>query len=209
MQNNTVPIQDDEIDLRELWATLVKRKLTIVAFTTIATVAAAFYAWYAAPVYSGEVLIEVGDVIINAESTNDKPTIVQMLENPNDLKEAVLHSIARNDAEQKKSFSVESPKGSSKLIKISYEDTDKEQIKQKLESVVTLVLKRHESKAEFFQKANAKINPSAMISSISVTPDPIKPKKLLIIAVALISSLILGIFLAFFLEFIQNSKTQK
>lgn len=204
MQNNTVPTQNDEIDLRELWATIVKRKLTIIAFTLLTTAAAAFYAWSTAPVYSGEVLIEIGDVIMNAESTNDKPTIVQALDNSNDLREAVLQSIATNKA----GFIVESPKGSSKLIKISYEDTDKKLITQKLENAANLILERHKSKAEFFQKANAHIRPSAMISSISVTPDPIKPKKALIVAVALIAGLMLGVFAAFFIEFIQNSKTR-
>lgn len=210
-QQNVQPqyIEEDTIDLRELWNTLVKRKWTIIAFTVIATAAAAFYAWNATPVYKGDVLIEVGDMIINTESTNDKPTVIQSLDNPNDLKEAVLQSIAATDREKKDQFSVESPKGSSKLIKISYENTDTQQIQQKLEHAVAYVLKRHEIKAAFFQKANAQIRPSAIIGSINITPDPIKPKKGLIVAVGFISGLMLGIFLAFFLEFIRNGRKEE
>lgn len=209
MQNTILSTQNDEIDLRELLATIVKRKLTVIAITTITTIAAAFYAWNAAPIYKGEVLIEIGYVIMNAEPMNDKPTIVQTLDSPNDLKEAVLQVMAPNDTAQKKHFSVESPKGSSNLIKVSNEDTNKDQIKRKLEDTVALVLKRHKSKAEFFKKANAHIHPSAIVSSISIAPDPIKPRKQFIIVVALISGLIIGIFLAFFMEFIQNSKTRR
>lgn len=200
MQNNTVPTQDNEINLRELWATLVKRKLSIFTVTAITTISAAVYAWMATPIYSGEVLIEIGSVILNSDSVNDKPTIIQSLDSAADLKEVIS---------QAERISVDTPKGSVNLIKISYEGTDREQIKQKLESVLTIVLNRHESKAEFFQIANAHIRPSAMIGSINVTLDPIKPKKQLIVAVALISGLILGIFLAFFMEFIQNGKTRR
>ena len=200
---------EDTIDLREIWNTLVKRKLIIILFTVITTAATAFYAWNAAPVYKGDVLIEVGDMIINSESTNDKPTLIQSLDNPNDLKEAVLQSIATNDRETEDQFSVESPKGSSKLIKISYEDTDMQQIQQKLEHTVTFVLKRHATKAAFFQKANAQIRPSTIIGSINITPDPIKPKKKLIVAIGFISGLMLGVFAAFFIEFIRNGRKEE
>jgi uncharacterized protein involved in exopolysaccharide biosynthesis len=41
---------------------------------------------------------------------------------------------------------------------------------------------------------------------IIVAPDPIKPKKALIIVVAFISGLILGIFTVFFVKFISNGR---
>lgn len=208
MKNNTASIQDDEINLSKLWSTMVKRKLIIISIATITTIAAVFYTWNAAPVYSGEVLIEIGDVIMNSKSIDDKPTIIQTLDNSNDLKETILQFMATNN-KKTASFSVESPKGSSKLIKIIYEDTDKERITQKLKSTIIFVLKRHQTNAEFFQKANALVRPTTIIGSISITPDPIKPKKQLIVAIGLIAGLILGIFMAFFIEFIQNGKTHR
>ena len=47
-----------------------------------------------------------------------------------------------------------------------------------------------------------------VIGSISISEDPIKPKKKLIVVVAFITGLMLSIFLAFFLEFIQGVKRE-
>jgi uncharacterized protein involved in exopolysaccharide biosynthesis len=207
MQNNPMTIQDDEIDLRELWATLVKRMLTLFITTAVVTVSAIFYAWTATPVYRGDVLIEIGDVIINSEATNDKPTIIISIENPSNLKE-IITSIS-NDKKGNPEITVEAPKGSNNLIRLSYEDTDKKIIQTKLEQATGLILERHQTKALFLQKANAQIRPTSIVSDVTITPDPIKPKKALIVIVGLISGLMMGIFGAFFLEFIQNNRNKE
>lgn len=199
-QTPMTTMQDDEIDLRELWATIVKRKMTILIVTAVAAIAAAAYVWTAKPVYSGSVTMEIGEVIINGEASNDKPTIIQAMENTGDLKEVISSAMG---------IGVDTPQGSNKIIKMTYEGTDKEAIRKKLEESSTFVLDRHEAKAAFYQQANAQIRPTALIGTISVTPDPIKPKKGLIVAIGLIAGLMMGIFLAFFLEFIQNGKRRE
>lgn len=200
-------IQDDEIDLRELWATIVKRKMTILIVTAVAAIAAVAYAWTAKPIYSGDVLIEIGDVIINSEATNDKPTIIQTLDSSSNLKEIVAQ--LTKDTENDIEISVDTPNGSSNLIQLTLENSDTALIQQKLQEATETILQRLQTKATFYQQANAQIRPSAVIGSISVTPDPIKPKKQLIVAIGLITGLILGIFMAFFIEFIQNGKTRR
>lgn len=207
-QNISSQFKDDEIDLRELWKTLFKHKLTIVSVTAVVTVAAVIYAWTAAPIYKGEVLIEIGDIVINSESVNDKPTFIQPIDSPNDLKETITQFLAIT-YDKNNNFSVESPKGSTKLIKISYEDSDKAMIKQKLETSVHFVIQRHKNKAKFFQKANAQIRPSSIVGSINIQADPVKPKKKLIVVIAFVSGLILGVLTAFFGEFLQNTRNRK
>lgn len=191
--------KDDEIDLRDIWVTLFKRKLTILAMSVISTIAAATYAWTATPIYKGEMLIEVGSIILNSEETNNKPTIIQSLDNTGDLKEIVNQTM---NTEKEISLTVVSPKGSSGLIKIICEGADKNKIIKTLENSSVLVLNRLQAKTAFYQKANAKIYPSSVQGGITLALNPIKPKKQLIISVGFISGLILGVFLAFFLEYI-------
>jgi uncharacterized protein involved in exopolysaccharide biosynthesis len=209
-QENTQKfVQQDEIDLRELGATLVKRKLAILTITFLITVGASIYAWKATPIYSGDVLIEIGDVIINSEATNDKPTIITLIENPNDLKEVLSQVLIPADMRKVQAFTIESPKGSAKLVKISYEAPSTDDIHKELNKASQFILKRHELKAASFQKANAQIRPSSIVGKIEIMSKPIKPKKTLIVVVAFITGLMLSVFLAFFLEFIGGSRKEE
>lgn len=200
--------QNDEINLLELWAIIVKHKLVIFAISLITTMSGTIYIWTTQPIYSGEVLIEIGSVIFNSDTSNDKPTIVQSLENSGDLNE-VINQAFNTDVPKKEKIIINSPRGSNSLIKITFEGTDKQQIMKKLDNVAIFVLKRHQSKAKFYQGANAKIRPSSLTGNITITHDPINLKKQSIILIGLGSGLVLGIFLAFFLELIQKMRTPR
>lgn len=199
---NTQILQDDEIDLRELWATLVKRKMSIFVVTLVTTVSAIFYAYTATPIYSGEITIEIGEVVINNSDTNNKPTVIKPLDNIGDLT-AVLNEIYQ---QEDKKIKIEVPKGSSQLIQISYMDGDKSIIEKKLNQITTFVMNRQHEKELFYQKVNGEIHATLPIGKVNIGDKPIKPKKQLIVAVAFMSGLILGIFLAFFMEFISNGR---
>lgn len=198
MATNT---QNDEIDLRDLWTTLVKRKLSIITISLITTLCAVLYVSTAKPVYGGEVLIEIGDIILNGEKNNDKPTLIEPIEKPNDLKEAISQVLLSIDDRKKDKLKVESPKQSTKLIKISYEDGDKQVIRQKLQEAVVFILKRHEEKGAFYQKTGAHIRSSAIIGKIDIFTDPLKPKKVLIVVMAMLGGLMMGVVIALFRGF--------
>lgn len=208
MHDKYVKTQNDEINLLEVWAIIVKHKLAIFAISLITTISGATYAWTTQPIYSGEVLIEVGSVIFNSDTSNDKPTIVQSLENSGDLNE-VINQAFNTYVPKKEKITIASPRGSNSLIKITFESTNKQQIMKKLDEVAVFVLNRHKSKAKFYQGANAKIRPSSLAGYITITKDPINLKNQSIILIGLVSGLILGIFMAFFLEFIQRMRTPK
>lgn len=196
----------NEIDLRILWKVLLKRKLVIIAFTIFTTIYAVIYVWIEKPIFSGSVLIEIGDVIINSEPINDKPTIIMTIKNTNNLKEIISQSLL--DQDNKINTMIKIPQGTSNLLLLSYEHTNKQHIKNTLKQVINIILERHKEKAVFFAQCNAKIKPTAVISKITILPEPIKPKKQLIISIGFISGLILGIFLAFFLEFIGTRRNR-
>lgn len=208
--NNNPPatILNDEIDLRTLWATLVKRKLAILAITVTATLLTGMYAWTLTPVYSGKVLIEVGSFVLNNNPVNDKPTIIQSLDNIGDLKEIIIQVIEVN-ATKKEKMTLNTPQGSSNLIEISFESPDKQQIAKKLDEASTFILNRHHEKANLYTNEDSKIRVTQIIGKINVGNGPIKPNKQSIILSGLLGGLVLGIFMAFFLELIQRMRTPK
>lgn len=191
------PIEDD-FDMRETWGILLKRKLIVLVATVITTIFAIVYTWVVVPVYTGNVLIEIGDVIINGDVTNDKPTIIQPIENVNDLREVLQQVLVLED---KIILS-----GSAKIIKISCNSSDKNNIRKNLQDATNFVLKRHKEKRLLFQNIKAEVSPTYVVSKINISADPIKPNKMLTIVVALIGGLLLGIFLAFLREYITSNR---
>ena len=61
MQENIQRYEEDEIDLRELWKTLMKRKMLIAVVTVFITVAAIAYVLLKTPMYEAKALFEIGN----------------------------------------------------------------------------------------------------------------------------------------------------
>ena len=80
MNNQTVPLAEDTIDLRELFQTLKRRKKMILLITLLVTLLAVIYAWTAKPVYEVKAMIEVGK--LEAGTKNE-----QSLDNVADIKQ--------------------------------------------------------------------------------------------------------------------------
>lgn len=54
-------LQEDEIDLRELFKTIWDRRFFVITFTLVVTVLAAIYAYTKTPIYEAKALIEIGE----------------------------------------------------------------------------------------------------------------------------------------------------
>ena len=67
-ENNRNIIQEDEIDLRELFLTLWKNKVFIAVITAIITILAGIYAYTKTPIYEAKALIEIGEYKLNNTS---------------------------------------------------------------------------------------------------------------------------------------------
>ncbi len=204
MTMNTKTEPNDIIDLYDLWITLVKHKIIIVIMTMLSVTSSVVYILNSQPVYGGEVLIEIGDMILNNEENYRKTAIVSNIEDPRDLKEVLLQTLVSVDERKKNKLKIESPKESTKLIKVTYEDPNKEIIVQKLHESAEFIIKRHDAKGSFYADSGIKIRPSSVIGEIRVLTDPVKPQKILIVMIALIAGLMLGVFVALIKEFYAN-----
>ncbi len=188
-------IEEDEIDLRELWKIIVKGKITIVVLTTVITITAIIYALFKnpTPIYSGTVMIEIGEV----KSNNPNQTY---FDNTFNLK---------NIIEGQYTIEVLLPKKANVLdnfnntVILKADNINKDKIEQSLKDTVEYIINRHKAKINLYEKYIM----TKQIGKIKIDDSPINtPKKKLIVVVAFITGLILSIFLVFFLDFISKMK---
>ena len=198
-------IEEDKIDLRELWQVLVKRKITIITITGIITVLAIVYVLVAQPVYKGTAMLEIGVVVtepLSISYAKDNKSITHagiLLDDVHNLRTII------NQANQ---VTATVPKKTTLLL-LSVEDHSKEVIKEKLDTAITFVLQRHKKLAELYTNATTKIKMTQLSKIITISNNAIKPKKKLIVIIAFITGLMLSIFIVFFLEFIQGTKQEE
>ena len=121
-------MQEDAIDLRELFAVLKRRKKLIWLITGLFTLLALVYIFMAKPVYQAKSIIELAEI--------DKTPV----QNTNDLKqkiEFIYHVNQKTELPIVKSISL--PKKSKNLIVITTYGYDNHSSKKKLEEVISQV----------------------------------------------------------------------
>ena len=197
MQENQINIQryeEDEIDLRELFKTLMDNKMMIIIITFLVTMVAIIYVFIKnpVPVYTGKVMVEVG-VGVGVESIPNQV----YFDNPINLKSII---------EQKFSASVDTPKRTNNILLISSSNINKDKIKATLKDIVSYVMEKHTEKLKLYDKYIM----TKQIGDIKISDTPInKVNKKLIVTVAFVTGLILSIFIVFFLEFIRGFKEEE
>ncbi|MCG3686200.1 Wzz/FepE/Etk N-terminal domain-containing protein [Aliarcobacter butzleri] len=176
MQNEKY-LQEDEIDLRELFKTLWKHKIFILVFTSMVTFIALIYVLLKnpIPIYQGKMYLEIGQI-------QDKNFAPMSIEKVTDL--AYILNLE---------FKVNSniPKNTFNLIEITFDNIDKNVISETLTRVKGFVLEKHKKLISFYESAIM----TKQIGDITISNEPInKPKKSLIITVAFVTGFILSNF---------------
>ena len=190
MQENKI-LNEDEIDLRELFKTIWDKRFFIIIFTFIITLISFIYVLLKnpTPVYEGNLSVQIGE--IQSENFGNK-----IIETPQNL--SYILGIE---------FKVNSTiaEGTTSILEIKYSNEDKARIKTILEDVKNFIITKHENDTLFYKN---KIM-TKQIGDIKISEEAInKPKKALIVTVAFITGFILSIFLVFFIQFIQSIKKE-
>ena len=195
-------IQEDEIDLKELFIIIWKRKLFIILLTSFVTLIAIIYVLIKnpIPIYQGKAFLEIGKI--------QSQTFGQiLLDNPADLAEIlnIEYKVEYSDLsgtlniEHKVESSV--VKLTTSLLEIISKNENKEEIQNNIKDAVAFLINKHSEKAKFYEN----VIMSKQIGNIIIDDNPInKPKKPLIVVVSFVSGFILSIFLVFFIEFVKN-----
>ncbi|MCT7560549.1 Wzz/FepE/Etk N-terminal domain-containing protein [Aliarcobacter butzleri] len=190
MQNQKY-LQEDEIDLRELFKILWKYKIFVLVCTSMITFIALIYVLLKnpIPIYQGKMYLEIGQI----QNKNFVPVAIEKV---TDL--AYILNLE---------FKVNSniPKNTFNLIEITFDNVDKNIINETLIKVKNFVIEKHKKQTTFYES----VIMTDQIGDIIIPNDAInKPKKFLIVSVAFVTAFILSIFLVFFMQFVRNLKYQ-
>ena len=190
VQENKI-LNEDEIDLRELFKTIWDKRFFIIIFTFIITLISFIYVLLKnpTPVYEGILSVQIGEI----QSENFGNKIIETPQNLSYILE-VEFKVNPNIA-----------KGTTSILEIKYSNEDKARIKTILEDVKNFIITKHENDTSFYKN---KIM-TKQIGDIKISEEAInKPKKALIVTVAFITGFILSIFLLFFIQFIQSIRKE-
>ncbi|KLE03695.1 Wzz/FepE/Etk N-terminal domain-containing protein [Aliarcobacter butzleri] len=199
MQNQKY-LQEDEIDLRELFKTVWNYKKFILIFTSIITFIALIYVLLKnpIPIYEGKMYLEIGQI-------QDKNFALILIDNVVDLSYTLnLKFNVKAISPTKKDINNLSIQP--KVIEITFDNIDKNIINETLIKVKDFVLKKHKEQTSFYES----VIMTDQIGDIIISNEPInKPKKSLVIIVAFMTAFILSIFLVFFIEFVRSLKKEE
>ena len=140
MQENRY-IQEDEIDLRELFKIIWDKKNFIILFTLAITVLATVYAYSKTPIYEAKALVEIGEYKINnttKNSVDDASVITRKLT-------TLFIDMEKNLKDKTSEISnISVVKGLKNFLEIKSESTSNEEAKNEILKVLTFVQNEHE-----------------------------------------------------------------
>ncbi len=141
-------MKEDEIDLRELFLTLSKRKKFIMIFTTIVTLLAMVYAFSKTPVYEEDAIVEIGNYlkpnINNNKITYKKTALDNAVQLTKELN-VIFVDMHKNDKDAPaKIASITVPKKQNDFIEIKAEAISNELATKKINEVITYIQTKHQ-----------------------------------------------------------------
>ena len=140
MQENK-PLEEDEIDLKELFKTIWAKKIFIVIFTLVVTILAGFYAYSKTPIYEAKALLEIGEYKINnttKNSVDDASTLEKKLS-------TLFVDMEKNLKDKTSEISnISVVKGLKNFLEIKSESTSNQEAKNEILKVLTFVQNEHE-----------------------------------------------------------------
>ena len=142
VQNNQ--LQEDEIDLRELFLTIWSHKVFISGFTLIITLCAIIYAYAKTPIYEVSAIVKIGS-IKNSNSNNNNNNNNNLIENPNNLIQRLqlLYIDKKQKEEDTLVKEISLIKGTENLIKIDVNTNENQNGINKLKEITNNIIKSH------------------------------------------------------------------
>jgi capsular polysaccharide biosynthesis protein len=146
VENHQQVIQNDVIDLRELFAVLKRRKKLIWFITAVLTLLAMIYVFFIAkPVYEVRTMIEIGQI-------DAKP-----IDNLNDIKQKLSYEYQVNSKGKKRSLpfvkNITASKSSQTILSLTVYASNNEEGKQYIQSVITKIETDYKKKTDAYTRS--------------------------------------------------------
>jgi len=183
---------EDEIDLRELFDIIWRRKKFIFVLTFLVTLSSLVYVYFKKPIpiYQGKAYIEIGQIL--------SPTFGSIL----------LGTPADSAGILKLEFKLNANilSGTNTILELISTNEDKILIKENLGKSIDSIINKHKEKAKFYEN----VIMTKQIGVIQIDENQInKPKKTLIVVASFVTGFIFSIFLVFFIQFVNNFRKEE
>jgi len=147
MNESQMRIEEDEIDLRELFKTIMNHKVMIMVITAVVTLGSIVYVLNVTPIYQAKALVEIGNYKLNNNNNNNNNNNKALVDNPSQLvkKLNVLYiDLLKNDKDRKAYIeSIEVPKNSKEFIEIKALGTSNKLASNQIDIVVKYMQDKH------------------------------------------------------------------
>ncbi len=132
--NNTRHLEEDEIDLKELFQTIWNKIFFILAFTFVVSIVAVVYAYMKTPIYEAKAFVEIGTIKNN-----------KAIENPNNLVQRLEIIYMNNISEEQKTriSKVVVLKNTVNFIEINVQSVSNEEAVLMLNKIINDIKKEH------------------------------------------------------------------
>lgn len=185
----------DQVDIYEFINTLIKRKKLVFFVIIVFTLSAISYISMAKPIYGGNAMMEIGQIVNNDPNT----PFFKSFDEAKDLK-IILNKMTQ--------VGIRIPRDT-QLLELKASGNSKKNVQDKLEYSIDFILNRHKKMAKIYSGKHTKVRMSQLVGTIKIYEAPIKPNKKLILSASLITSLLFSIFLIFFLEYLAELKRER
>ncbi len=146
MSNNTEYIQEDEIDLRELFKTIWDKKVFIAVFTTIITLASIVFVLSKTPIYEAKVLVEIGSYKLYYNNSNSNSRV--LIDDVNQLSKKlnILFIETKKNVKEKESeiINITVPKGQTTFIEITSNALNNKLATKEIKGVIEYIRNKHQ-----------------------------------------------------------------
>ena len=139
-------IEEDEIDLRELWKTIVKRKNFIFIFTSIVTIGAIIWAITRTPIYEARALIEIGNYKMHNNNNNNNKIILDDSAQLSKKLNILFIDMLKNEKDKEATISsIKVPKGLKEFIEIKSLSSSNKFATKEIKEVVNYIKSQHKN----------------------------------------------------------------
>lgn len=142
--SNNLAIQEDEIDLRELFRTLFKNKKIIVIITLLVTLSALIYAFTIPKVYEAKAVLKIGEYkLANTNNTNNHIIIADSSELSKELEILFIDILKNQKGRESKIESIIVPKNQKNFLEIIANGSSNETVQREVQKVIDYIQSNH------------------------------------------------------------------
>jgi len=147
MQQNRgqmIYIEEEKIDLREIFATIAKKKRFITIFTAVVTLLAIIFSLIKTPIYEAKAIVKIGEYKINTTNTNTNIILDNASSLVEELKVIFIELLINEKDRISEIKSISTVKGQKNFFTVISHAIDNKEASKEINKVVDFVQEKHQ-----------------------------------------------------------------